>query len=538
LQAAAQTLEKLKSLGLDDLARKSLRIPEEYGLKAKASTREPNDDSDPENDPLAFLLDPKFEGPWIPNRQRPNWTRWDIPPDDPSVMMQSLTRSLPGGKTGVGGFGGSNDESAPRKLVEHQLGRVYVGDLPDTNVDHLRDFFNKVMVDGQGAGRRPGESIIQAFYNPLRRYAFLEVRDIDETIQLLELDGIYYKGNPIRLGRPPGFNHDLLERVRTGKHAPPPLKISVPREGKQYEYIKPDFGPTRLKVDNIPRDLEEKDLRQILEAFGPLQGLLYDNKNVSEGAFASCLCLYKDTTVNPLAIKGLNGLQVMEGKLQIREAMPGKDFPAIPLNSPVLAVPAIMNLNKIGDLPGRGVSGLMGLSGTRTRQMLMSGMVGAPVQSTLPEPDIKSPAVLANQAMEMPTRILVLLNLVTEKDLKDDDEYDDICDDIEGECGRYGKLRKIMIPRPTWNSTEGIGKVFVQYEELSSAILALTKIRGRRFGNQTVDGGFWPEEQFDQLKLDNLDKMYHINATDAVPLEPPYATEPNAQKNLNSTEAT
>lgn len=475
-----------------------------------------DDSSDPENDPLAFLLDPNFQGPWIPDKPRPNWTRWDIPPDDPAISMGALRGGLPGSKFGMAG--NSNEGSQPRKLVEHQLGRIYVGDLPDTNVDELREFFNKVMAEGQGASRQPGDSVIQVFYNPLRRYAFLEVRDIEETMQLLELDGIYFKGSPLRLGRPPGFNFELFERIRMGKHAPPQLKVSIPRKGKQYEYIKPDFGPTRLKIENIPKDLDEKDLRQILEAFGPLKGLLFNKNDTKEEKFVSCLCLYKDTTVNSLALKGLDGLQILEGRLHVREAVPGKDFPAMPINLPILAVPAMMNLNRIGHIPGgkQDVIAMMGFSENVHGQSIMNDAIGTSARNSPRKAANPSPAVLENQAMEMPTRVLILLNMVNEEDLADDDEYEDLCDDIEEECSRFGEVRKILIPRPAWHGTpfmKAIGKVFVQYEELTSAILALTKIRGRKFNNHTVDGGFWPEDQFENLKLGELNPIYHINRT-------------------------
>ena len=38
------------------------------------------------------------------------------------------------------------------------------------------------------------------------------------------------------------------------------------------------------------------------------------------------------------------------------------------------------------------------------------------------------------------TEILVLMNMVTPEELLDDEEYEDILEDIKGECGKYGEV--------------------------------------------------------------------------------------------------
>ena len=39
------------------------------------------------------------------------------------------------------------------------------------------------------------------------------------------------------------------------------------------------------------------------------------------------------------------------------------------------------------------------------------------------------------------TEILVLMNMVTEEELRDDEEYEEILEDIKDECSKYGKAR-------------------------------------------------------------------------------------------------
>lgn len=44
--------------------------------------------------------------------------------------------------------------------------------------------------------------------------------------------------------------------------------------------------------------------------------------------------------------------------------------------------------------------------------------------------------------------VLCLLNMVTPDELKDEEEYEDILEDIKEECNKYGVVRSIEIPRP------------------------------------------------------------------------------------------
>ncbi len=58
------------------------------------------------------------------------------------------------------------------------------------------------------------------------------------------------------------------------------------------------------------------------------------------------------------------------------------------------------------------------------------------------------------------TEILCLLNMVTEDELQDDDEYEEILEDVKEECNKYGLVKSIEIPRPIPGvDVPGVGKV-------------------------------------------------------------------------------
>lgn len=65
-------------------------------------------------------------------------------------------------------------------------------------------------------------------------------------------------------------------------------------------------------------------------------------------------------------------------------------------------------------------------------------------------------------------QVLCLLNMVTPDELKDEEEYEDILEDIREECNKYGVVRSLEIPRPIEGiDVPGCGKVIcVHFKKL------------------------------------------------------------------------
>lgn len=83
-----------------------------------------------------------------------------------------------------------------------------------------------------------------------------------------------------------------------------------------------------------------------------------------------------------------------------------------------------------------------------------SGVQAAPVQIQVPG------LSLANSTGGPPTEVLCLLNMVTPDELRDEEEYEDILEDIREECNKYGVVRSVEIPRPIEGvEVPGCGKV-------------------------------------------------------------------------------
>lgn len=103
------------------------------------------------------------------------------------------------------------------------------------------------------------------------------------------------------------------------------------------------------------------------------------------------------------------------------------------------------------------------------------------------------PAVL-NQ----PSRVLCLLSMVDAEELRDDQEYADIKEDIIDECGKFGLVSQVVIPRPDPRGAPvpGLGKVFVEFANAEQCAAAKRNLEGRKFADRTVIATSYPEAHF------------------------------------------
>merc|ERR1712213_264049 len=77
---------------------------------------------------------------------------------------------------------------------------------------------------------------------------------------------------------------------------------------------------------------------------------------------------------------------------------------------------------------------------------------------------IQVPGMAGMAGPGQPTEVLCLLNMVVAEELADEEEYEDILEDIREECGKFGEVRSLEIPRPVPGvEVPGLGKVFIEF---------------------------------------------------------------------------
>jgi splicing factor U2AF 65 kDa subunit len=138
------------------------------------------------------------------------------------------------------------------------------------------------------------------------------------------------------------------------------------------------------------------------------------------------------------------------------------------------------------------------------------GAKGAAFPNLPPEAvqEIPAPIVPVDLNKEGSGRILLMLNMVVPEDLVDDSEYQEIVDDVRGECEGFGEVEDLRIPRPVkrdrskWGLSDpsgmnaadaakadeaaGVGRVYVKFRSHDNAAEALRQLAGRSFAGRII----------------------------------------------------
>ena len=96
-----------------------------------------------------------------------------------------------------------------------------------------------------------------------------------------------------------------------------------------------------------------------------------------------------------------------------------------------------------------------------------------------------------------PTEVLCMLNMVTPEELRDEEEYMDILENVREECNKYGVVRSVDIPRPIEGVVvPGCGKVFVEFNSIVDCQRAQQAVTGRKFSSHIVVTSYFDPDKY------------------------------------------
>ncbi|XP_059456172.1 splicing factor U2af large subunit B isoform X2 [Corylus avellana] len=329
--------------------------------------------------------------------------------------------------------------------------RVYVGGLPPTaNEQSVATFFSHVMAAIGGNTAGPGDAVVNVYINHEKKFAFVEMRSVEEASNAMALDGIIFEGAPVKVRRPSDYNPSLAATL--GPSQPNP-NLNLAAVGLTPGSAGGLEGPDRIFVGGLPYYFTEIQIRELLETFGPLRGfdLVKDRETGNSKGYA--FCVYQDLSVTDIACAALNGIKMGDKTLTVRRANQGASQPKPEQENVLLHAQQQIALQKL----------------------------------------MLQPAAVA-------TKVVCLTQVVSPDELKDDDDYQDILEDMREECGKFGALVNLVIPRPQPNGEPlpGVGKVFLEYADIDGSAKARSGLNGRKFGGNQVVAVFYPENKFAQ----------------------------------------
>lgn len=383
---------------------------------------------------------------------------WDVPPPgfehitplqykalQATGQLPVAGAALPPSIMQMGDQGGGNSSvsaaiaAAPmaQSHITRQARRLYLGNIPfGTTEDAMTEFFNKQMKDC-GLACAAGNPVIATQINFERNFAFLELRSVEETTNCLAFDGISFMGQTLKIRRPNDYKPlPAGQGGMTGGPGHIPGIVST--------FV--EETPNKLFIGSLPSHLNEDQVKELLTSFGMLKSftLVKDSSTGESKGYA--FCEYIDPKNAEQAIEGLNGMSLGEKKLIVNRA------------------------------------------GANQKQTSASAVAGIP----LPIQGMDLMSTL-NEA----TEVLCLMNMITLDDLLDDDEYQEILEDVREECGKYGRVRNVIVPRPIeGQAVPGQGKIFCEFASPEDTKKAAGALAGRKFANRVVVTSYYNLEKF------------------------------------------
>lgn len=378
-------------------------------------------------------------------------TQWDIkPPGYEQVTAEQAKLSgmfpLPGAprqqvmdpsklQSMIAASGGGAEKQALKPESSRQAKRLVVSNLPATASDEsVMRFFN-LQMNGLNVVEST-DPCIGCQFSSDRGYAMVEFKNPSEATLALALDGQSMDdGTGLVIRRPKDYIVAAMSDEEQQPSADGVVSTSVPDTAN------------KLCVSNILPNLLEDQVQDLLKSFGALRSfvLVRERGNDAESR-GIAFCEYVDPGATDVAVEGLDGMELGPQKLRVAKASIGA------------AQAASMEMS---------VASMSLLAGT-TSEGLDEG------------------------------RVLQLLNMVTPEELIDTQDYDEIVEDVQDECAKFGRVLDIKVPRPSMGSRQsaGVGKIFLKYDSPDSARKAMAALAGRKFADRTVVVTYFSEVSF------------------------------------------
>lgn len=387
-------------------------------------------------------------------------TQWDIkPPGYENVTAEQAKLSgmfpLPGAPrqqpmdpTKLQAFmnqpGGAVSSAALKPSNSRQSKRLLVYNIPPGSTEEsIMNFFN-LQLNGLNVVESTDPCVLCQISKD-QSFALLEFRHASEATVALAFDGISMEPDDAMNGAANGSGHGLKIQ-RPKDYIVPAIAEDAPYKPGVVSNIVVDT-PNKISIANLPPYLTEDQVMELLTSFGELKALALVKDTGTDESRGIAFCEFVDPAATDIAIQGLHGMVIGDKNLKVRKA-------------------------SIGITQVAGVE--MGVNA----MSMLAGTTG-------------------NDSEE--SRVLQLLNMVTPEELMDNDDYQEICEDVQEECSKFGQILDLKVPRPTGGSRQsaGVGKIYVKYDTTESATKALKALAGRKFADRTVVTTYFPEENFE-----------------------------------------
>jgi len=286
----------------------------------------------------------------------------------------------------------------------------------------------------------------------------------------MKLNGIEYKGHKVTIKRPDDYkppDDGPDPSIKLNLH-----EMSMNRlVGSAHNRAGGgDSGPApKLSIFNLPEIMTEQIVRDLLSQFGKLR-MLSLIRDLSTGKIKGYgIFEYDDARDVDLAVIALNGFVCGQNVIRVQRlggAAPGQAEKAKP--QPVAA----------------------------------TAMANSMTQKIVSNPVLAMQVKQGREVGSKASTVVQLLNAVYQEDLMDDQDFEDITAEVHTEASRHGPVSRVVIPKPAKDGSyvDGVGKIFIAFQDLTAARKFQMDANGRKFENRIVCAAFYPVDKFTEGK--------------------------------------
>ena len=398
--------------------------------------------------------------------------------------------------------------------------KFIIYNLPDVNDDEIKDFLitllNKLTPNINNY--KSLNPIISFDKRDSGEYYIIEVERHEQVVIMKNLDGIEWQNYRIRIESPKDFFKDyndtkgqiaIRQKMYQSKLLSSIAEANI-NKNKKNDNDSNKYSFNRLIMTGLPNNIDEKEVRKIVESYGHIKYFsLHNKKNNDDISNTLCFFEYELPQNTYKALKGLNGMTFGEKQLKVQR---------INQNNNKDNIKDYSNENNESNVIKNATIATKILKEAKEKEELKKNEKELGVENIIKDDKIKDEKVFKDlndnnednklsyniltipEYAKTPSRVVMFINAVSPEDLVDNSDYDEIIDDFRQKCSIYGTVLNVEIPRPNIENqtyTEEVGKIFVKFSSIKTAKIARYNLSGLKYNNRLIVGSFYPENYFD-----------------------------------------
>ena len=393
--------------------------------------------------------------------------------------------------------------------------KFIIYNLPDVNDDEIKDFLitllNKLTPNINNY--KSLNPIISFDKRDSGEYYIIEVERHEQVVIMKNLDGIEWQNYRIRIESPKDFFKDYNDTkgqiaIRQKIYESKLLSSIADANANKNKKIENDnkYSFNRLIMTGLPNNIDEKEVRKIVESYGQVKYFnLINKKNNDEITNTLCFFEYELPQNTYKALKGLNNMTFAERQLKVQRInQNNKDNnnENFNENNESYVLKNATNDTKI-------LKEAKEKEELKKNEKELNNVVGEDKKDEKVFKDLNENnennklsynILTVPEYAIIPSRVVMFINAVSPEDLVDNADYEEIIDDFRQKCSTYGTVLNVEIPRPNIENqtfTDEVGKIFVKFSSIKNAKIARYNLSGLKYNNRLIVGSFYPENYFD-----------------------------------------